>query len=233
MQNIKAEDGKLYKVPVILIISDASTAEQHEAIYTSFFSAVEQVYGTGWGRKGFQWVYIDEWNIDTDRGTNPFSKIQPVGEEKCRHYDELLSAVMKSLPDIHPLPGQDISKHPRIQKEINSLVPKSAFPLPYLLEYYPTSQLATNDVPRNEQWKLMGKIIHQLQHKRTWIDAIFIDAVNHGKHNPRESYDASAVPKVIENIPVTIFESLKCLTELLIEDKVFLSVEQFILPSKN
>ena len=37
MKRIKTEDGKLYDIPVILIISDACTHEQQEAIHSAFF----------------------------------------------------------------------------------------------------------------------------------------------------------------------------------------------------
>ena len=76
----------------------------------------------------------------------------------------------------------------------------------------------------------MAYMLRQLHHRRTWIDAVFVDAIN---HLSEDSYDASAIPPVLENLPVTIFNSPEHLTELLIKDKVFLSVKEFTPPTKK
>ncbi|MBQ7633763.1 MAG: hypothetical protein IJS88_06595 [Alphaproteobacteria bacterium] len=235
MRKIKAEDGKLYEVPVILIISDGITYELSEAVYNSFFEAVERVYGVGWGRKGYQRVYVDEWNTDVYIDSNPFDYVHPVGKEYRQQYDEMVQkAVEKFRADIeaNPFTKWSISHqyYPDVANEIHSSVPKSAFPLLYFLGYEPTTQLAEHDVPRDEQWKLMAYMIRQLHHRRTWIDAVFVDAIN---HLSEDSYDASAIPPVLENLPVTIFNSPEHLTELLIKDKVFLSVKEFTPPTKK
>ena len=222
MRKIKAEDGKLYEVPVILIISDGITYKLREAVYNSFFEAVERVYGVGWGRKGYQWVYVDEWNTDVYIPSDPFDHVHPVGKECRQQYDEMFQKTVET--------GESIL---RTQMKIHSTVPKSAFPLPYLLGYTPTTQLAEHDVPRDEQWKLMAYMIRQFHHRRAWIDAVFVDAVNHSRDHPEDSYDASAIPETLENLPVTIFNSPEHLTELLINDEVFLSVKEFTPPTKK
>lgn len=222
MRKIKAEDGKLYEVPVILIISDGITYKLREDVYNSFFEAVERVYGVGWGRKGYQWVYVDEWNTDVYIPCDPFDHVHPVGKECRQQYDEMFQKTVET--------GESIL---RTQMKIHSTVPKSAFPLPYLLGYTPTTQLAEHDVPRDEQWKLMAYMIRQFHHRRAWIDAVFVDAVNHSRDHPEDSYEASAIPETLENLPVTIFNSPEHLTELLIKDKVFLSVKEFTPPTKK
>lgn len=223
MRKIKAEDGKLYEVPVILIISDADRLKLRERIFDYFFKAVERVYGVGygWGRKGYQWVYVDEWNTLVDTSGDAFYYAHPVGDEYRQQYAEILQKAVET--------GGSVL---RTQMKIHSTVPQSAFPLPYLLQYAPTTQLATNDVPRDEQWKLMAYMIRQFHRKRAWIDAVFVDAVNQCSC-PEDSYDASAIPPVLENLPVTIFNLPEHLTELLIKDKVFLSVKEFTLPTKK
>lgn len=220
MRKIKAEDGKLYEVPVILIISDAICYQ--ECIFNSFFEAVESIYGVGWGREGYQWVYVDEWNTCVNTPSDPFDHVHPVGKEYRQQYDEMVRKAVET--------GESIL---RTQMKIHSTVPKSAFPLPYLLGYTPTTQLAEHDVPRDEQWKLMAYMIRQFHHRRAWIDAVFVDAVNHSHYHPEDSYDASAIPETLENLPVTIFNSPVHLTELLINDEVFLSVKEFTPPTKK
>ena len=237
MKRIKTEDGKLYDIPVILIISDACTHEQQEAIHSAFFEAVERVYGVGWGRKGYQWVYVDEWNTSVDVPSNPFYIAHPVGEEYRQKYDEMVrKAVDKFRPYIEASHfANDTFAHqyfPNVRDEIRSSVTQAAFPGLYLLCYDPISQLPL-DVPRDEQWKLMAYMIRQFHRKRAWIDAVFVDAVNHDQYRPQDSYEASAIPPVLENLPVTIFNSPKHLTELLINDEVFLSVKEFTPPAKK
>ena len=238
MRKIKAEDGKLYEVPVILIISDAVTYEMREDIYDSFFEAVERIYGVGWGRKGYQCVYVDEWNTCVDTPSDPFDYVHPVGKEYRQQYDEMVrNAVEKFRTDIEASPFAKWSISHQyfydVANEIHSSVSKSAFPLLYFLGYEPTAQLAEHDVPRDEQWKLMAYMLRQLHHRRTWIDAVFVDAVNHDQYRPQDSYEASAIPETLENLPVTIFNSPEHLTELLIKDKVFLSVKEFTPPTKK
>ena len=238
MRKIKAEDGKLYEVPVILIISDGINYKLREAVYNSFFEAVESVYGIGWGRKGYQRVYVDEWNTHVYASSDPFCYAHPVGKQYRQQYDEMVQkAVEKFRADIEASPFTKgcISHqyYPDVANEIHSSVPKSAFPLLYFLGYDPTTQLAEHDVPRDEQWKLMAYMLRQLHHRRTWIDAVFVDAVNHDQYRPQDSYEASAIPETLENLPVTIFNSPEHLTELLIKDKVFLSVKEFTPPTKK
>ena len=238
MRKIKAEDGKLYEVPVILIISDGINYKLREAIYNSFFEAVERVYGIGWGRKGYQRVYVDEWNTHVYASSDPFCYAHPVGKEYRQQYDEMVrKAVEKFRAYIETSPFTKLSishqYYPDVANEIHSSVPKSAFPLLYFLGYDPTTQLAEHDVPRDEQWKLMAYMLRQLHHRRTWIDAVFVDAVNHDQYRPQDSYEASAIPETLENLPVTIFNSPEHLTELLIKDKVFLSVKEFTPPTKK
>ncbi|MBR3675508.1 MAG: hypothetical protein IKN71_00020 [Alphaproteobacteria bacterium] len=222
MKRIKAGDGKIYEVPVILFISDANAYQVHEYLFDRFFEAVERVYhvGYGWGRKGYQWVYVDEWNTHVDSDVN-FDYVHPVGVEYRQQYDEMIQKVVETG-------GNMWHEH----KKIRLSAPMSAFPLPYLLRYMPTTQLAEHDVPRDEQWKLMAYMIRQFHRRRAWIDAVFVDAIN---HLSEDSYDASAIPPVLENLPVTIFNSPKHqhLTELLINDEVFLSVKEFTPPTKK
>lgn len=227
MRKIRAENNEIYEVPVFLIISDDK--EGKEAIFSSFFVAVERIYGQGWGRKGLQTVYVDEWNTNVDVPSNPFLYIHPVGEECRRQYNEMVQQAKNKFQQSGAkiFPGQSVEYHPLIREKVSSLVSASAFPMPYLLTYYPTSQLATNDVPRNEQWKLIQNMVHRLHRKRAWLDAIFIDAVNHDKYHPEESYEASSIPKILENLPVSIFDSPAHLTELLMQDKIFLDVKEF------
>lgn len=227
MRRIKAENNKIYEVPVFLIISDDK--EGKNAIFSSFFAAVESIYGKGWGRKGIQTVYVDEWNTNVDIPNNPFLYVHPVGEEYYQQYNEMVqqAKIKFQQSGAKIFPGQSVEYHPLIREKVSSSVSMSAFPLPYLLTYYPTSQLATNDVPRNEQWKLIQEMVHQLHRKRAWLDAIFVDAVNHDKYHPEESYKASCIPEVLENLPVSIFDSPEHLTELLIQDEKFLDVKEF------
>ena len=217
MRNIMAKDGKLYTVPVFLIISDANSYQIHERIYNSFFKAVENIYGVGygWGRKGYQWVYVDEWNTHVDTPSDPFYYLHPIGIECRRQYDEMRQKAEQT--------GESFLC---MQVKLHSSFPKSAFPLPYLLQYDPTTQLAEHDVPRDEQWKLMAYMIQQFHRRRKWIDAVFVDAINQCSR-PEDSYEALAIPNTLENLPVTIFNSPEHLTKLLITDDVFLSVKEF------
>ena len=223
MKRIKAGDGKIYEVPVILLISDVNTYQVREYLFDRFFEAVERVYGVGygWGRWGIQWVYVDEWNTHVDSDVN-FDYVHPVGVEYRQQYDEMNQKIVETE-------GNMWCEH----KKIRLSAPMSAFPLLYFLGYEPTTQLAEHDVPRDEQWKLMAYMIRQFHHRRTWIDAVFVDAVNHDQYHSQDSYDASAIPPVLENLPVTIFNSPEHLTELLIKDKVFLSVKEFTPPTKK
>ena len=231
MRKIQAKNGKLYKVPVILVISDASEIRQREIFERAFFEAVHWTYGVGWGRIIPWAVYVDEWNTDVFgriRGGGSIYDEQvayPVGKAYRDDFAELQEAAAEQYPLPSEENGVPFYTLLRQRKYVLEHAPQSGFPQLISLQYLPTATLH-HDVSAAEQWKLIEFMIKQFNKKQKVVDAVFIDNDHYGLHD-KCSYDARSVPPILADIPAQVFNSAKHLIDLLIKSKVFHSVEEF------
>lgn len=226
MKKIKAVNGKLYKVPVIMVISDAVKPQERRPIKEAFFAAVRYVYGAGWGRYVRCLAYISDdqpvlsYAINHRNGLFSEQKPYPIGKV----YQDMAVELQQKAERVYPCRKTFVPRDIQDKREEYVLERASQMAAPILisLDYHVFSDIS-KELPSCEQWKLMEQIVKKFNRRGRVIDAVYVDGNHYGKY-AHCSYDVAAIPTRIAHVPVRVFASPLLLTWSLIRDKRFLEV---------
>lgn len=229
MKKVKnlSTDVKSCNVPVILLVYDGRVLNRMTEVKDVFWSAVEQKYGTGYGLRYGNGIYVDSLNSNVEYSGkgNLFKSPSPcpVGNSMLEDFRSRWDDVVTTYPD--PQFRQEL-----VKMEADLAKCPSAFPVLYMLNYEPAEECFCNPpLSRNDHNTVLQNIVARYNMSRQNIDAVYVDA----KIEDENIYDLETLGAEFEfgepdkqtgkkpMIPCKVFHSLFEFKKMLIADEAF------------